>query len=56
MAYTQTELDMARKGYVYYAKIEGNSPFRKRATRIENTPPADLVFDWPAYECHKGRA
>lgn len=52
MRYTAKELDMARKGYVYYAKVEGNSPYRKRVKNIEAISRADLTFDWPAYEAH----
>lgn len=52
MGFTKQELDMARKGYVYFAKTEGAGAFRKRATRIDNLPRAELIFDWPAYEAH----
>ena len=52
MNFTAKELDMARKGYVYFAKVEGNSPYRKRVSSIEAIRRADLVFDWPAYEAH----
>lgn len=52
MKYTATELDMARKGYVYYSKTEGQSPYRKKVKNIEAIERADLVFDWPAYEAH----
>lgn len=54
MNYTQTEKDMARKGYVYYAKTVGSGGYRKRATVIDNTPRSELIFDWPAYECRHG--
>lgn len=52
MVYTKQEMDMARKGYVYFARTEGAGGYRKRATRIDNIPRADLVFDWPAFEAH----
>jgi len=52
MEYTQDELDMARKGYVYYAAVAPGQAYRKQVRNIHGEDRAKLIFDWPAYECH----
>lgn len=52
MDYTQEELDLARKGYVYYNAVAPGQAYRKQVRDIRGVDRKELVFDWFAYECH----
>ena len=56
MDYSKTELDMARKGYVYFAKCAPGQRIRKVVRNIAGIDRAELVFDTAAYECHSEMA
>ena len=51
--FTDLEHDMAKRGYVYYADSGKLTGFRKPCRNLAGEDRARLVFDLPAYECHK---
>lgn len=52
MTFSPDELDMARKGYVYYAQSVTSNGMRKCVKVLTNEKRSDLIFDRPAYEAH----
>ena len=48
--YTQTEIDMANKGYAYRKFSVGGSGLRPIVKNLNNQKREDILFDMPAYE------
>jgi hypothetical protein len=55
MTFTDLEKDMARRGYVYLADSGRETGFRKQVRSLDGRSRDALIFDVPAYECHRNR-
>lgn len=55
MPYTLEQIAMAKAGYCYLKHTRGPSGLRKLVRNPERWEPKELVFDYPAYNLHKGK-